>query len=492
MNGLSQAQDYDVIIIGAGLAGINAAYRVQEAFPDYSYAILESREELGGTWNFFKYPGIRSDTDLYTFGFPFNPWSKANSVATGDSIEQYINDTADKFAIRDNVLLKHKVVGADWSSEQQRWRLTIDNNGTQKSFWTKWILAGTGYYDYDEPLKASIPGLQDFKGVAVHPQFWPPDLDYKNKKVVVIGSGATAITLLPALTDSGVGQVTMLQRSPSYVLSLPQRQPGDPPLWHERIFPQWVSSKIERMNNIILPYLFFIFCRCFPKLAAGVLRKGAKEHLPKGFEMSPHFYPAYKPWDQRMCLCPDADFFKCFESGRAHIVTATIKSVVEDGIVLNSGEKLDADIIVTATGLKISLLGKMALTKDKELISIPDQFLWRSCMATQLPNFGFFIGYVNASWTLGTDSSARILVRVMKHMRANGYTAATPEIQEDEKEPKELPLGLQSTYLKDAEKVMPMCGGKGVWKKRKSYIFDWFTAGWGDIEKGIQYERKLV
>ncbi|KAF2642355.1 FAD dependent oxidoreductase [Massarina eburnea CBS 473.64] len=488
---------FDCIIIGAGISGINAAYRFQEAFPSGTCAILEGRSELGGTWSLFKYPGIRSDSDLHTFGFPFNPWEKPNPIGDGASIVQYCKDTAAKFGIDRKIRYRHKVVHAEWRSEEQRWRLDVDVEGEgegveRKVFWANWLIMGTGYYDYDKPLQADIPSLHDFKGTTVHPQFWPEDLDYKGKKVVVIGSGATAITLLPSLTNGGATSVTMLQRSPSYVMSLPQRQVGGPPLWHERIFPKWISLKIERTKSIVIGYLFWLFCQYFPGAGAWLLRSQAKKHLPPGFVMDPHFYPNYNPWEQRLCLCPDADFFKCFETGRAQIVTATIKNVVEDGILLNNGDKLDADIIVTATGLRLSLLGKMSITKDSTPITIPSHFVWRTCMITALPNFGFLMGYVNASWTLGSDTSARLLMRVMKHQKEHGFTSATPEIEDDEKENEELPLGLNSTYFKGAEKIMPKSGGKGAFKKRKNYFVDWWIAGFGSVVDGIVYGRKTV
>ncbi|KAF1960465.1 FAD dependent oxidoreductase [Byssothecium circinans] len=496
MNGHAHPHDahqtYDCIIIGAGISGINASYRFQEAFPSSTYAILESRAVLGGTWSFFKYPGIRSDSDLHTFGFPFNPWQKRNPIGDGESIMQYCEDTARKFGIDKKIRYGHKVVGADWREDEQAWKLDVDVNGETKVFWAKWLLMGTGYYDYDKPLEADIPGLQTFKGTTIHPQFWPEDLDYKGKKIIVIGSGATAITLLPALTDGGAANVTMLQRSPSYVLSIPQPKPGDRPLWHERIFPKWISLKIQRWISIVIPWLFWFFCQYFPKAGAGFIRSEARKHLPKDYVMDPHFYPRYNPWDQRLCLCPDADFFKTLQTGRAQIVTATIRSVVDDGIVLSNGEKLDADIIVTATGLRLSLLGKMSLALNSQPVTFPDHFVWRTCMVSQLPNFGFLIGYVNASWTLGSDASSRLLMRVMKHQKNNGYTKVTPTIKEEEKEGKELPLALASTYFKNAEKVLPMSGGKGVWRKRKNYMLDCLIAGWGGVKEGLVYERKAV
>lgn len=492
MTSRDQPQDCDVLIVGAGISGINAAYRIQETVPNASYQILEGREKLGGTWSFFKYPGIRSDSDLHTFGFPFNPWKKSNPIATGDSIIEYLHETAEKYGIDRKIRFKHRVEHMEWSSEQQRWRLDVNHDGVKKSLWSKFIVMGTGYYDYDQARDAKIPGLQRFSGQSIHPQFWPENLDYAGKKIIVIGSGATAITLLPALVNGGAGKVTMLQRSPSYVMSAPQRQPTDPPLWHQRIFPEWVSLKIQRFINIIVPTLFTAFCFTFPKLAAFLIRRLAKSELPPGFEMDPHFYPSYNPFEQRLCLCPDADFFRCFASGRADIVTDTIDTVTETGIQLAASKRhLDADIIVTATGLKLSILGKTSIAIDKTPFHVPDHFVWRSCMISALPNFAFLTGYTEFSWTLGSDASARVVCRVMKRMWDSGATSATPTISEAEtKGEKQPPLYLQSTYFKGAERIFPWCVGNGVWRKRTGYLSDWWAAGWGSVSEGMVYQTR--
>ncbi|CAI6337982.1 unnamed protein product [Periconia digitata] len=486
----AQSQICDIAIIGAGISGINAAYRIQENLPNSTYLIFEGRELLGGTWTLFKYPGIRSDSDLYTFGFPFNPWTKPNPIATGESIVEYLHETVEKYDIDRKIRFKHRVNSMDWSSDQQRWRLDIDHNGVQKTFWAKFVIMGTGYYDYNKAREVNIPGLQNFHGQTFHPQFWPEEVDYTDKKIVVIGSGATAITLLPALVENGASKVTMLQRSPSYVMSLPQPKPSDPPQWHQRFFPEWVSLKILRFQSLVITTVLVTMSGLFPKFVANMLRKLAKSELPPDFNMDPHFYPSYNPFEQRLCFCPDADFFRCFSTGRADIVTDTIDEVTETGIQLASKRTLDADIIVTATGLRLEILGKIKISVDKEAFHVPDHFVWRNCMISSLPNFSFLVGYTDNSWTLGSDASVRLVCRVIKKMEESGSSSTTPVITKKEMVgPKSPPLYLQSTYFKGSEKIFPMCVGNGVWKKRRGYWTDWMAAGWGSVTKGLEYTK---
>ncbi|KAF2185583.1 FAD/NAD(P)-binding domain-containing protein [Zopfia rhizophila CBS 207.26] len=485
-NGIS-TYNYDVIIIGAGISGVDAAYRLQTTLPDYTYTILEGRDNLGGTWDLFRYPGIRSDSDLHTFGFPFNPWSKPNPIATGESIREYMKATASKFGIDRHFEFRHKVLSANWSSDTQQWRLEVDNRGNRKTYYAKFVILGTGYYSYEKPLEAYIPGLDNFKGTRVHPQFWPESLDYTGKKLVVIGSGATAITLLPALIERKVGSVTMLQRSPSYVMNLPQKKPGELD-FYERWLPGWMSLRITRLRFLVIPWLFYLFCRRFPNAARNVLTKEAKAQLPKDFPIDPHFKPGYNPWDQRLCLCPDSDFFKCFESGRANIVTGTIKEVVEDGIELNSGDKLDADIIVTATGLNLQFAGNIDISVDKEPVKIPEKYMWRASMLSGVPNLALIVGYTNASWTLGADCASRLLTRLMAFMKSKGYTSATPKITAAEAATSQPPLNLNSTYIKAGAAKMPKTGVSGPWLPRDNYFKDNWIANRADLRQGMQFK----
>lgn len=490
---------HDILIVGAGISGINTAYRVQTRLPHSTYTILEARPTLGGTWSLFRYPGIRSDSDLHSFGFSFHPWRKSNPIATGPSIIEYLHATARKFGIEERIQYGRRVERADWSSDTQQWRVEVSvaegeeegaraRRARREVHYARFVVMGTGYFDYEKPLDAEIPGLERFRGETVHPQFWPEGLDFGGKKMVVIGSGATAITIVPAVVDAGVGHVTMLQRSPSYVLSVPQGKPDAPLPLPLRFLPESFARRFVRWIFILQGYLLFVFCRTFPRLARRVLRSEAKRHLPKGFAMDPHFEPRYEPWDQRMCLCPDGDFFRSFGTGRAAVVTGQIKSVVEDGIELESGEKLEADIIVTATGLRLSFCGKIALSVDKEPVELANHFLWRTCMINEVPNLAVMVGYVNASWTLGSDTSARLFTRLIRMMEENKYTSARARISNEERRNWCSPLGLQSTYVRKALADIPKAGTTGPWRPRNNYFQDRWASERADLRDGLYFE----
>ncbi|KAI8934099.1 hypothetical protein NX059_008862 [Plenodomus lindquistii] len=491
-NGTSNDHHFDVLIIGSGLSGINVAYRVQEGLPDASFAILEGRHELGGTWSQFKYPGVRSDSDLHTLGFQFYPWKATNPIASGDSIMSYLNETAHRFDIDKKIRYNHKVIAADWRNSEQQWRLDVQigqGEDTHRAvYWTKWLITATGYYNYDEARKAHIPGIENFKGQVVHPQFWPEDLNYKGKKMVIIGSGATTITLLPAMVDGGVASVTQLQRSPSYIMSLSQRNDA----WWEKYAPQWLLLKYKRFMFTLIPILLYQFCMYFPNPASKFLRKEAAKQLPADFPVDPHFKPGYNPWQQRLCLCPDGDYFKAFSSGRAHIVTDTIKSVTSNGIELNSDEKLDADIIVTATGLNMRLVGGINLSVDGKPVDIPEQYMWRSSMLTSLPNLGNIIGFWNASWTLGSDTASRLFVRMIRYQNDTGYTSVVPVISEADKKYEVGASPLNSTYVTNAMSKMPKCANRGPWKPRENYFVDNWGAMKGSFSDGLRWEKKSI
>jgi len=485
---------FDVLIVGSGLSGINSAYRVQESLPDARFAVLEARHELGGTWSQFKYPGVRSDSDLHTLGFQFHPWRAKNPIATGSSIMSYLHETAHKFHLDKKIRYQHKVLSADWRTDQQHWKLQVEvGNQVGKesrivTYWTKWLIMGTGYYNYTEPLQANIPGIDTFRGKVVHPQLWPEDLDYKGKKMIVVGSGATSITLLPALVDGGVGSVTQLQRSPSYILSLPQ----DEQIWCEKWAPEWFTLRYKRFMFLLIPVLLYKLCIWFPSMAASFLVKKAVAQLPPDFPVDPHFKPGYNPWQQRMCLCPDGDYFKAFHSGRAHIVTDTIKTVHSDGIELSSGHKINADIIVTATGLNLQFLGGIDMSVDGDKVDIPSQYMWRNSMLTNLPNLGNIIGYWNASWTLGSDLASRMFVRLIKHQRDNGYTNVVPVIDEKTKQKTIMASPLNSTYIKNAMSRMPHCADSGPWKPRDNWFVDAWGLKMGSLDDGLKWGKVAV
>lgn len=485
------SKTFDVIIVGAGISGINAAYRLQSELPNYSYAILEARDDLGGTWDLFKYPGIRSDSDLFTFGFQFNPWSRDNPIAEGAAIKEYMRDTAQKFGIHDNILFRHRLNSADWSSKTNTWSLAVNaqgeetNQAAQHTFTARYVIFGTGYYNYKEPLKADIPGLDDFQGQIVHPQFWPEDLQYKQKKVVIIGSGATAVTLLPNLAKQAE-RVTMLQRSPTYILSLPNRIRTH---WLSYIMPQSWYTHMQRVMWIYSARLLFLFCQRFPNFSRWLLKLDVSRQLPNQIAHDPHFKPKYNPWDQRLCVCPDGDLFASLRQGKADVKTDTIRQVTKRGIELTSGDKLDADIIITATGLRLQIAGGAKLSVDGKKIEIGEKYLWNGVMLQDLPNAAFVIGYTNASWTLGADATAQFICRLLKSLESRKLIVATPRLKEKDAsslQDRKL-LGLNSTYVSVAGSVLPKAADRGPWQPRDHYMKDIKFATRGDIDTGLEY-----
>ncbi|KAH3942672.1 hypothetical protein HBH70_072720 [Parastagonospora nodorum] len=483
---------FDVLVVGGGISGINSAYRISTLLPNSSFAILEARHEIGGTWSQFNYPGVRSDSDLHTFGFSFNPWKSSNSIAEGQNIMSYLKSTVRKFDLEEYIRFGQKVQAADWREEEQKWRLEVDvteDGETRRAiYWTKWLICGTGYYSYQKPADARIPGLQDFQGEVAHPQFWPKEMECKDKKIVVIGSGATAITLMPALINQGAASVTQLQRSPSYIMAVPQTKPGDAG-WFQRLIPTWLMMKWTRFVHVLMPVLFYQFCIRFPTRASNMLRSEARKQLPDDFPVDPNLKPGYNPWQQRLCYCPDGDYFKCFESGRAKIVTDTIKHITKTGIELDSGETLDADIIITATGLRMQLFGAMDISINGKPIDLSNQYFWRFAMLTSVPNFGNIMGYWNHSWTLGSDISVKLFIRIIKNMNQSGYTNVIPEMSEkDAARPDALASPLSSTYVKEASVWLPKCKDGGPWSPRPNYFFDRWRAERADLNDGLKYQ----
>ncbi|PYH87413.1 FAD/NAD(P)-binding domain-containing protein [Aspergillus ellipticus CBS 707.79] len=467
------SEPFDVIIVGAGISGINAAYRVQAQFPNCRYAILEARESMGGTWDLFKYPGIRSDSDLFTFGFSWFPWDRENPIAEGPSIVQYLHRASAKYGIDKQIRYQHRLLGADWSSADQLWSLSVDNDGQSRSLSARFVIFGTGYYDYHNPLQADIPNLESFGGEVIHPQFWPEDLDYTDKNIVLIGSGATAITLLPKLAQKAA-RVTMLQRSPTYILSLPNRNRS----WLSWILPNAAFRRVQRMSWFLTSQLFFFFCQTFPTIARFILRLSVSRQLPASVPFAPHFKPRYNPWDQRLCVCPDGDFFRALHTDHADVKTDTIRTVTKTGVELNSGETLSADLIVTATGLRLQIAGGTSITVDGVPVQVTDKFLWHGMMMQDLPNAAFVIGYTNASWTLGADATALFVCRLLQEMQNRGSTVAVPRVDSADVgklQPRRL-LNLNSTYVTRAEGALPKAADRGPWVPRENYLQDvWFA-----------------
>lgn len=491
MNGAPKpsSTDFDVIIVGAGISGINAAYRVQTELPDASYTVLEARDAMGGTWDLFRFPGIRSDSDLYTFGFPWRPWMDQKLIAEGAAIRKYIDESAAEYGIDRKVQFHHKLVSADWSSDQQSWSLQVDANGETKYYHARFVILSTGYYDYDEVLSSTIPGISDFKGTVIHPQFWPGKYDYTGQKIIVIGSGATAVTLVPVLAEKAA-HVTMLQRSPGYILSRPSVDPTAS--WMTKILPAWLVFSLIRAKFLIVSQLFVTFCRRFPNAARNLIRKETEKRLPENIPHDPHFHPRYNPWEQRLCLDPDAKFFKALRSGKADVATGTIKRVTATGIEMHSGQFLPADLIVTATGLKIQVGGGTSISVDHRRIDITKKFLWKGVMVQDVPNLATVIGYTNASWTLGADATAQLVCRLLKLMRDEGVTAAVPRC-EDAGSMRVMPvLDLNSTYVERGKGDLPRAGSRGPWRPRKAYWRDLWEAKFGSLREGLVFERVAV
>jgi monooxygenase len=459
--------DYDVVVIGAGLSGIDAGYHLQEQCPDRTYTILEARSEMGGTWDLFRYPGIRSDSDLYTFGFPFAPWTDEMSLADGPAIKRYIEDTAAEFGIDKHIQFDSKVVAADFDKPTATWTLTLADGRTVTA---NFLYSCAGYYDYDEGYLPDFEGMADFRGKIVHPQFWPEDLDYRDKRVVVIGSGATAVTLIPAMADD-TAHITMLQRSPTWISPLPRTDPVAD--FTRRHLPERAAHRLIRAKNIGLSTAFYRYTRRFPRSASKLLRGMAVKQLGDERLVEEHFTPTYDVWDQRVCVAPNGDLFRTITSGKADVVTAQIDRFVPEGIRLVSGEVLPADVIVTATGLKLLLNGGVEPTVDGAPVDLPEQFVLLGAMITGLPNFAIAVGYTNASWTLRADLTSRLVCKVLTWMRDQRYTWVVPEPRE--KLPARPLMDMQSGYIQRAADSFPKQGPKAPWRMRQNYVLDAVT-----------------
>jgi monooxygenase len=459
----------DVVIVGAGISGISAAWHLQQRCPGKKYAILERREDLGGTWDLFKYPGIRSDSDMFTLGFRFKPWRSAKSIADGASIKAYIKEAAEENGIDKHIRYGHRVLAADWSDADARWTVTVEHDGAQRTIEAGFVVACSGYYNYDEGYTPEFPGIEDFGGTVIHPQHWPEDLDYAGKKIVVIGSGATAVTLIPALSNSGAGHVTMLQRSPTYVGALPLVDPVA-----ERA-NKWLPAKLAHIVNRTKAVTFstaqYQLSRRFPGYMRKTLLTMAKHRLPAGYDVEKHFGPSYNPWDERLCLAPNGDLFKTIKAGKADVVTDRIEQVDATGIQLESGAHLDADIIVTATGLQLQLFGGAMVSRNGEQIDPGTRLAYRALMLEGMPNAAFTFGYVNASWTLKADLVSEYVCRLLNYMDDRGYDVVEPQSPGDDVQ--RLPFtDMSSGYFARAMDLLPRRGSGGPWQIRHNYLWD--------------------
>jgi len=471
----------DVLIVGAGLSGVGAAWHLQERCPGKSYAILEARGDLGGTWDLFRYPGIRSDSDMHTLGYRFKPWTQAQSITDGASILEYVRETARDHGIERKIHFRHRVVSAEWSSAEARWAVGAEHtdSGEVVQLTCDFLWTCGGYYRYDEGYTPEFEGVDRFAGPVVHPQHWPEDLDYSGKRVVVIGSGATAVTLVPAMAEKA-SHVTMLQRSPTYIASLPAQDRIATAL--RRRLPERVAYAAVRWKNVLIQSLFYQLSRRRPDLVKKFIRKGVERSLPHGYDIDKHFKPRYNPWDQRMCLVPDGDLFRAISKGEASVVTDRIASFTERGIELESGEELEADVIVTATGLNLLFLGGIELSVDGKALELPETMAYKGMMLSGVPNMAFTVGYTNASWTLKADLTSEYVCRLLKHMDTRGYRACVPEVDPSVSE--QPLLDFTSGYVQRSLDQFPTQGSKEPWKLRQNYIVDIRTIRRGELEDG--------
>lgn len=475
--------DLDVLIVGAGISGIGTARYLRVEHPDKSFLILESRDAIGGTWDLFKYPGIRSDSDLHTFGYEFKPWRDEDAIADGSKIAAYIRETAQENRIDEHIWFNRRVLNAEWSSETARWTVTAeatDAEGVQiETFTAKWLFCASGYYRYDEGYTPEFPGRDDFEGIVVHPQHWPEDLDYTGKKVVVIGSGATAVTLLPAMLSGPVAarHVTMLQRTPSYVMPLPRQDKIASLLrkllGEERAYP------LIRRKNIAMGQWNYQFSQKNPDKMRSFIRKTNNKLLPVGFDVDKHFNPPYNPWDQRLCAVPDGDMFAAIRDGRAAVVTDRIKTLTKTGILLESGDEIAADIIVTATGLNLQLLGGMSLIVDGEPVSLPDTIAYRGMMFSGVPNLSFAVGYTTSSWTLKIGLLAEYFCRLLDYMDRHGHQIAVA-VPDAGMETRPL-LDFGAGYVQRSLHELPKQGVDAPWHMSMSFHDDRKLMREGDV-----------
>ena len=472
----------DVLIVGAGLSGIGAAWHLQDRHPGRSYAILEARDDLGGTWDLFRYPGIRSDSDMHTLGYRFRPWTADKSITNGESILEYVRETARDHGIDEKIRYRHRAVSAEWSTAESRWTVEVErtDSGETVRLTCDFLWTCTGYYRYDEGFTPNFEGRERFAGTVVHPQHWPEDLDYAGKRVVVIGSGATAVTLVPSMAEKAA-HVTMLQRSPSYIVSLPAEDPIANQLRGR--LPHKAVYSIVRWKNVLLQTFVYQIARRRPGAVKRLVRRGLEKALPADFDIDTHFTPRYDPWDQRLCLVPDSDLFEALSDGSASIATDRIESFTEKGLKLESGAELEADVIVTATGLNLLFLGGLQLTVDGEEVDLPRTMTYKGMMLSGVPNFAFTVGYTNASWTLKADLTSEYVCRLLAHMDAHGHRQCLPEISDPSIVEQPL-LDFTSGYVLRSLHQFPKQGSKVPWRLRQNYVFDLQTIRRGAIDDG--------
>lgn len=459
----------DVLIIGAGISGIGAARYLRTEHPAKTFTVVEARSAPGGTWDLFRYPGVRSDSDLQTFGYEFKPWTDKQAIADAPRILDYLHETIDENGLSDHIRYQHRVVSASWASDDARWLVSIDraDSGERIHISARWIFCGSGYYDYDEGFTPDFAGRERFQGQIVHPQHWPEDLDYTDKRVVVIGSGATAVTLLPAMAERAA-HVTMLQRTPTYIIPLPREDVIANFL--RKVLGDKRGYALTREKNVAQQRLAFELSVRFPSLARRAIRKINQFQLPKGYPVDTHFNPPYNPWDQRLCVVPDSDLFRAIRSGKASIVTDRIDRFTDTGVLLASGEELEADIIITATGLNMKLIGGVELSVDGRVVSLPDSVVYRGMMLSGVPNFALAVGYTNASWTLKIGMLCRRFCKLLAYMDSHGYDSVWAVA--DPSMPTRPLLDFAAGYVQRSLDTFPKQGLKAPWVMSMSYYTD--------------------
>jgi monooxygenase len=479
------AAHLDVLIVGAGISGIDAAYHLQHRCPGKTYRILEARGAMGGTWDLFRYPGIRSDSDMYTLGFPFHPWAGEKAIVDGPDIKSYVEETAREFGIDRHIRFGHRAVRASWSPAEARWTVEAEGpDGETRLFTCAFLFLCSGYYDYEKGYRPEWPGEADYRGRIVHPQFWPEDLDVAGKRIVVIGSGATAVTLVPALAGQGAEHVTMLQRSPTYIVSRPSRDAIAK--WLQRRLPLSLADSLTRWKNVLLGIFFFNRARSRPAKVKEAILRLAAESLPPGYDVERHLSPTYDPWDQRLCLIPDGDLFEAMKAGSVSIATDTIQNFTESGLKLASGDTLDADVVVSATGLVVKLLGGIRLLVDGEPVNVAERFSYKGMMLSGVPNLALSFGYTNASWTLKCDLTSRYVCRLLNHMDRTRSDVCVPRLPEGGLERRPM-LDFSSGYVRRAEGSLPAQGPQAPWRVHQNYLRDLATLRFGTVTDGAMH-----
>lgn len=470
----------DVIIVGAGLSGVGAACHLARKLPQKKVLLLEGREAIGGTWDLFRYPGIRSDSDMFTLGYSFEPWEEQKAIADGPSIRAYVERTAKKYGVDEKIRFRHRVKGASWSSEEALWTVEVEHDGETSTFKTRFLWICSGYYSYQAGHAPVFPEQERFRGRFVHPQFWPEDLDYSGKKVIVIGSGATAITLVPSMAEKAA-HVTMLQRTPTYVVSLPSVDAVA--AWLRKHLPSQAAYDATRWKNVLLSVFFYQLARRAPEVTKKHIKRQLRKAVGPDFDIEKHFTPPYNPWDQRLCLVPDDDLFRALRERRASVVTDQIETFTEDGIQLRSGEKLEADIIVSATGLELLFLGGLNLSVDGRRIVPHDLFNYKGCMFNDVPNLAATFGYTNASWTLKADLIAEYLCNLFALMDRRGSRVAVPRVSPSVKEAPF--IDLSAGYVQRAVAQLPRQGSKHPWKLYQNYLLDVLLLRLSPVDDGV-------